>query len=199
MEFEYEEIPESNRLSIYWKGYLKSSSKNGVRFWAKCRYCEKEFEGRVEYLKKHKLQDCPKKNSWPAPDIDKIRDNEAEARRSIAVGAGLQLISKFAKPMEPFNQDVANEKFLKALISTSVPFSFASNPHVREYFEYLGIRVPDRIKLRNDILPQLWSNVKQVCFCNLISPNTFYNDGNDLILIIFISSTGTTGVNCGGG
>lgn len=80
MEFEYEEIPESNRLSIYWKGYLKSTSKSGNRLWANCRYCEKEFEGRVEYLKKHKLLGCPKKNSWPAPDIDKIRDDKAEAR-----------------------------------------------------------------------------------------------------------------------
>lgn len=103
------------------------------------------------------------------PDIDKIRNDEAEARRNNAVGVGLQLISKFAKPMQPFNQDVANEKFLKALVSTSVPLSFASNPHVREYFEYLGIRVPDRIKLRNDILRQLWFNVKQVCFCDLIT------------------------------
>lgn len=65
----------------------------------KFKYCAKYLEGRGDYLTKHKFQDCS----------ERIREEEAAAKRKKADGAGLQLISKFAKPQQPFDQNVANE------------------------------------------------------------------------------------------
>lgn len=125
MALVYEEIGDSLRLTANWKGYLKSTTKKGSRYWAKCKYCKREIEGRGSYLIKHKFEECSKKSSWD-PDERGDAAVVAAKRKAAADGNGQQPISKFAKPMLPFNQDLANEKFLKALISTSVPMAFAS-------------------------------------------------------------------------
>lgn len=46
----------------------------------------------------------------------------------------------------------SQQKLLDAVISTSIPFSFVDDPHVRDLFAYVGFQIPDKHTLRTQVM-----------------------------------------------
>lgn len=149
MEFTDPSSTKLKNLSENWNGYHISTKKpeNQRHYIAKCLYCEKEFKGKPAELMKHKLNNCSKKSAWP-----KELRGIGRAEPPIKI-QGQELISKFTQNTRPVDETV-DQLVLNALVSTSTPFAFVGDPHVKALFNKLNIKLPNRNKLRDVLLPQ---------------------------------------------
>lgn len=152
MHREYFPLPTDVKLGDFWTGFLRTKTKNsGNRYYAKFPYCEKEnIEGRNDHLTKHKAE-CSKRNSWP--------EHLRVTKKPPEIPKGQTAMSGFATPIPRFDQDIANEKFFLALVSVSAPLSFANDTYVREFFEYLGVKIPNRDTLRSQVMTKVLEDV----------------------------------------
>lgn len=152
MPREYFPLPPGLNLCEFWKGYLRTNEINKFnRYYAKCPYCNLEgIEGPNDTMTKHKT-DCPERSKWP--------ENERMARKRPAIPANQPPITKFSLRCAPFDQITANEKLLKAVV-TSIPFSFVNDVYVREFFDYVGVKIPDRSALRCKVMPTVLEEVR---------------------------------------
>lgn len=152
MPREYVPVLPDSKLSDFWIGYLRSTEKNSHnRYYVKCKYCSLEdLEGRKDLLLKHKAE-CPQRTQWP--------QDERVIKRP-AAQANQPQITKFARKDSPLNQSVIAEKLLKAVVSTSVPFTFVNDVYVRELFDYVGVKIPNRDTLRCEIMPKVLEEVQ---------------------------------------
>lgn len=154
MPREYFPLPTDGKFGDFWNGYLRTKKKNsGNRYYAKCTFCEKEdIEGRNIHLTKHKAE-CSKRNSWP--------EHLRLTKKPPEIPKDQNAITGFVEPIPRFNQDIANDKLLLALVSVSTPFTFVNDPYVREFFDYLGVKIPDRDTLRSLVMTKVLEDVRQ--------------------------------------
>lgn len=123
-----------HRGSQDWLGYWISNEQCNNRRMAKCSFCHRTVAGRPESLIAHKTKQCHKRSSWPT-ELLKLKRPAAEEGGPM---------NKFVKVNKESPDDVRNKKFAKALISTSVPFSFVDNYYVKDFFKETGINIPNR-------------------------------------------------------
>lgn len=121
-----------------WRGFRRSNEKTNHRHKAKCSFCGLIIPGRHESLVNHKLTGCTKKGDWP-------KDLRARLKRKVPETTTTSgPISKFVKVCEDRNANSVESSFFKALVSTSVPFSFVDNPSVKSFFNLVGVKIPNR-------------------------------------------------------
>lgn len=67
-------------------------------------------------------------------------------------------IKGFVKKLK-LDPEVLAIKFLTALISSSVPLSFANDPYLKDFLDYVGVQLPDRDQFQLRYLPLILKEV----------------------------------------
>lgn len=135
------------RMSPDWVGFYKTQFANrSGRYFALCPHCNNNFERRADNLFNHKHK-CPKKELWAAkPPINRpLHVQQPE-------------IKGFVKKLK-LDPEVLAIKFLTALISSSVPLSFANDPYLKDFLDYVGVQLPDRDQFQLRYLPLILKEV----------------------------------------
>lgn len=142
---------QASRLNKEWTGFYKSLKPNSFgRYVALCAHCDVTFEGRSDNLFNHKLK-CTKKDKWPPEHLTSLKRPAEQSKQ--------QSITKFTKP-DRLDPEILAEKFLKAMISSSVPLSFTDDPYLKDFLSYAGVQLPSRSLLRLRTLPKILVEVQ---------------------------------------
>lgn len=123
--------------SHHWIGFWRSDQQIHRHYKAKCSFCHLTIPGRPQYLIKHKTKKCPFWNSWPG-DVKK-----ALKRNVTAPAENTAPLSKYKKTSED-TQPGLDRLFFKALVGTSIPFACVDDPHFRNFFKFVGVKIPNR-------------------------------------------------------
>ena len=117
------EIP-SSKLSFEWSYFYRSIQTNRQkRYKAKCMFCGKECEGRIERLRTHFLDDnCLK---IPLDILNQYKIDYGSRKNKHNED------SKFE-----FDNNVLNELAMKFVISANLPFRVIDNPFLKRLIEY---------------------------------------------------------------